>query len=257
MLTNFHTHTYRCQHATGTEEDYVKEAIQQGIEILGFSDHGPFPDKDFGLRMKYDELKEYVSEIERLQLKYKNNIKLLKGLEIEYHPQYIEYYKDLLNNQGIDYLVLGEHQYTTSDRKLHNIFFASSTKDYIEYSQAVCEAMRTKLFSFVAHPDIMFINDKLWDTNCETACNLIIDCAEKTDTPLEFNANGLRRNKQPYIDGFRYPYPYDIFWEKVKNRKIRVIVNSDNHTPQQVNDDSVKSARETVKNMNLNVVDKF
>ena len=40
--TNFHTHTARCLHATGTDEDYVKAALHSGYTLLGFSDHTPW-----------------------------------------------------------------------------------------------------------------------------------------------------------------------------------------------------------------------
>ena len=33
MRSNYHTHTYRCNHATGTIEDYVKEAIKANIDM--------------------------------------------------------------------------------------------------------------------------------------------------------------------------------------------------------------------------------
>ena len=67
MLTNFHTHTKRCLHAYGTEEDYIKAALSEGLSVLGFSDHAPFPDYDFGMRMPYSELDEYISELDRLK----------------------------------------------------------------------------------------------------------------------------------------------------------------------------------------------
>lgn len=34
MRVNYHTHTYRCGHAKGTEEEYVKAAIEGGLEVL-------------------------------------------------------------------------------------------------------------------------------------------------------------------------------------------------------------------------------
>ena len=43
MKVNLHTHTYRCGHAEGTEEEYVLAAIENGYVKLGFSDHTPFP----------------------------------------------------------------------------------------------------------------------------------------------------------------------------------------------------------------------
>lgn len=36
---NYHTHTYRCMHACGSDEDYVISAIKGGYQVLGFSDH--------------------------------------------------------------------------------------------------------------------------------------------------------------------------------------------------------------------------
>ena len=38
---NFHSHTVRCQHAVGEEREYVEEAIKEGFEVIGFSDHSP------------------------------------------------------------------------------------------------------------------------------------------------------------------------------------------------------------------------
>lgn len=37
--TNFHTHTSRCHHAYGEDEEMVRAAIQNGFEVLGISDH--------------------------------------------------------------------------------------------------------------------------------------------------------------------------------------------------------------------------
>ncbi|MFR6590052.1 MAG: PHP domain-containing protein [Gallintestinimicrobium sp.] len=59
--TNYHTHTKRCMHAEGTEADYVKAALNAGLDVLGFSDHGPFPDNRFDSRMPYADLDEYLA----------------------------------------------------------------------------------------------------------------------------------------------------------------------------------------------------
>jgi histidinol-phosphatase (PHP family) len=40
---NYHSHTWRCGHATGTDEAYVKSAIANGFKIYGFSDHVILP----------------------------------------------------------------------------------------------------------------------------------------------------------------------------------------------------------------------
>ena len=36
MRANYHNHTFRCGHAIGKEEEYLKRAIDAGLEIFGF-----------------------------------------------------------------------------------------------------------------------------------------------------------------------------------------------------------------------------
>ena len=89
---NFHTHTKRCKHAMGEDKDYINSAIKNNLDILGFSDHGPYPDNRFGLRMNFNELEEYKSTLEKLKIKFKNFIQIKIGLEIEYLPSDDFYY---------------------------------------------------------------------------------------------------------------------------------------------------------------------
>ena len=52
-MKNFHTHTRRCMHASGSDEDYVLAAIEAGYEVLGFSDHTPWKyDSNFVANMR-------------------------------------------------------------------------------------------------------------------------------------------------------------------------------------------------------------
>ncbi len=254
MKGSFHTHTYRCLHAYGTENDYVDAAVESGLDVLGFSDHGPFPDKDYGLRMKYEELDNYIDEINKLKNKYIDRIRIYSGLEIEFHPKYFEYYNELLSEHMLDYLALGEHTYTTASGEMKNIFFAEKTSDYVDYAESIAQACSTGLFAFAAHPDIMFINTLDWDKNCDKACGIILCAAEKYNIPLEFNANGVRRGKRNYPDGVRYPYPHERFWKQLSGSSQRVIVGSDAHTPEQLFDSAVEKSYELCKAFGLNVI---
>ncbi|MBF4806662.1 MAG: PHP domain-containing protein, partial [Pseudoleptotrichia goodfellowii] len=108
MKTNFHTHNYRCGHAIGNVEDYVKVAVKEGYSELGISDHAPVPGY-YNDRMKKEELQGYLEEIEEAQKKYKDKIKIYKSLEIEYFPEWQEYYDEL--KKKLDYIVLGLHAF--------------------------------------------------------------------------------------------------------------------------------------------------
>ena len=254
-MNNYHTHTYRGLHAFGKEEEYVQEAIGHHMEELGFSDHGPFPHHDYGLRMPYNDLEDYLQTIDRLQEKYRDHIRLYKGLEIEYYRESLDYYRELLADRGLDYLALGAHTFIDGKGSFKNIFFADSTEDFLSYADNVCEAMRTGCFRFVAHPDLFFLNDFPMDDNTEEACRRIISCAKEQEMILEFNANGYRRSRRMYADGLRHPYPHLYFWQQAAQTDIRVIVGSDCHTPQQVCDNDVLFAHKEVQRLGLHEIE--
>lgn len=242
MKTNYHTHTKRCLHAQGLEEDYVKAALGYGVSVLGFSDHAPFPDYDFGYRMPYEELQTYFSAVDRVTTEYKSDIIIKKGLEIEYMPRYNEYYQQLLTKDKLDYLLLGEHFYCDDAGNTYNIYDAENTEAYIIYAKAIAKALGTGYFSCVAHPDLFTINQFRWDRNCDAAVDIILEAAAQHDAVLEFNANGLRRGIQEYPEGKRYMYPHQKFWEKVPGSGIRVIVGADSHEPCQIWDGMMDKA---------------
>lgn len=85
-------------HAEGTEADYVKTALDAGLDVLGFSDHGPFPDNRFDSRMPYADLDEYLACMDALRPTVP--FPILKGLEIEYCPDSRDYYSFLLKEKS-------------------------------------------------------------------------------------------------------------------------------------------------------------
>lgn len=256
MKSNFHTHTKRCCHAYGEEADYAKEAFEKGIDVLGFSDHAPFEDADYGYRMQFSELTEYIEAVNIEREKYAGKMQIRTGLEIEYLPQYSKYYEYLLNVLNLDYLALGEHFFNVNGN-LSNIFNSESTENYVYYAKAISEALKTGYFSFLAHPDIMFINNFAWDKNCDKACYIIVDAAVNANTPIEYNANGIRRGQQIYPDGKRDPYPHPKFWTFAKEAKLKVLVGSDSHSPEQVYDEFMELGTKRAKEFGLNVINEF
>ena len=112
MRANYHTHTSRCNHAVGREEDYVKAAIDQGFSVLGFSDHTPqfFPEGyTSGIRMATEELPNYCRIIRNLRDRHSKEIRIHVGLEVEYYPALFSQLLPALRDQGIEYILLGQH----------------------------------------------------------------------------------------------------------------------------------------------------
>ena len=147
-LRNYHTHTWRCQHARGTEEQYVKAAIAQGFETLGFADHSPWPyESDFvsGMRMRLNQFEDYKQTVLALRAKYAGQIHIPLGLECEAFPEYFGWLKDF-KAEHLDYVILGNH-YDYSDEGDHKLlypaggfYFGRCTRSdaVIRYGEPLC-----------------------------------------------------------------------------------------------------------------------
>ena len=126
--TNFHTHTARCGHASGEDEQYVRSAIRGGYRVLGFSDHTPWSyASDFvsPIRMPLDALPDYVRSVRSLQRRFAGRIELRLGLECEYFEDYMPWLRDTIREYRLDYVIFGNHFYRTDERYP---YFGSDTR---------------------------------------------------------------------------------------------------------------------------------
>ena len=158
MIANYHTHTHRCNHAIGREEDYVKEALKAGFEILGWADHTPylFPGGYYShFRMRPVQLPGYVQTIQELQRKYAGQIEMPIGLETEYYPKHFGNLMEFLRDHPIDYLILGQH-FIGNEYDAPYSGLVTDDKDVVrQYCRQSMEAMNTGLFTYFAHPDLI------------------------------------------------------------------------------------------------------
>ena len=68
---NYHTHTFRCGHAIGKDEEYVLEALGMGFLELGFSDHIMLPNfNEENIRGDISLSEDYFNSIRKLSKKY-------------------------------------------------------------------------------------------------------------------------------------------------------------------------------------------
>lgn len=256
MLTNYHTHCYRCEHAEGTEADYVNKAVEQGFDILGMSDHVPYCGNPEGLRMKFEEINDYIDTVLAEAKRHRDKIEVLVGFESEYLPKKRDYYESLLTEYGAEYLILGQHFFSVSPfGRQKSAFFLTDSRECVEYARSVVEAMSTGYYAFIAHPDIVGVNQMPWDKNFDEMTNIIVDGAVKYGIPLEVNANGIRRGLIEDKDGEHYMYPHCKFWEKVAEANVKTIISADCHAPHLLLDDDVRKARQMAEDWGLNIID--
>lgn len=219
----YHVHTWRCRHAFDgvSDEDVVKKAIEIGAESIYFTDHGPFPGDPFGNRMRYDQLDEYLWTLDELRRRYKDNIKIYVGLEIEYLPSYANegYYEKLLEMSGMDFLMLGQHfaevppdpdDYDT-DEPAYTFAWDKIEKYMGEYkllADAECDGIKSGYFAVVAHPDRIFRYYKRLTDDMIEKSKKIIEAADKYHVVLEKNVSSILKDQ--YSTQFWSMVPEDV-----------------------------------------------
>jgi len=229
---NYHTHTYRCKHATGDIIDYCEEASRRGMKVLGFSDHSALPDDRWlAGRMSYAELGEYAASIDQARCDFPQ-LKILKSMECEYIPEYRSWYEDeLLGEYNFDYLVGAAHFFTEGDR-WHGTYGGTNSPQRLRaFADYTVNMMETGLFSFIAHPDLFgncYLN---WDRDALACSRDIIKASVELGIGLEINALGFRKQAHKKKDNPFPMYPWLPFWEEAAAHDVKVIVNSDAHRP--------------------------
>lgn len=256
MKANYHTHHELCKHAGGKTEDYVKEALKIGLKELGMSDHAPNTRvNDQGVRMLPSDFPIYLADIEAAKEKYKGQIKILKGLEVEYFYDHEEYYDFL--REKVDYLIHGQH-YISMKKQMNDLIsgFALKTIDEINmYASYLEDAMESGYFDIMAHPDLYLNSYKEFDKFAQNVAHRICKSALKHNIILEYNANGYRRGGKKIENEYFPNYPRREFWKIVKEYNCKTIFSSDCHNPSFLYNHTIQEAEEDYRKLDLNVVE--
>lgn len=232
-MRNYHTHTFRCKHAEGDVDDFIKFALGHKFSLIGFSDHTPLPDNKCPIiRMNMDQLQDYVQTVNNAKEKFENII-ILTGMECEYLPEYHNFYmEEYIDRLKLDYLVSGQHIFYCKGELIHFWEKWKGKDELIAYAEHLVASMESGLFDFIAHPDCFGNFYRKWDANAIACSKYIAGAAEYFKIPLEINAYGLRKNKIKVASKYRNVYPLDKFWEIVSQYDVKVIINSDAHSPE-------------------------
>lgn len=150
IIADTHTHTVH-SHGTGTVEDNIKAAIALGLKRITISDHGP-------LHMCYNikDVEAYLRDIEQMREKYKDNIEVLAGVEMnllssEGDVDFPQQWKD-----RFDVFLMGYHKlvrYKTFSDRMKMMLVKRCTEKAVERNtQAYIKAMDRYPIDIIVHP---------------------------------------------------------------------------------------------------------
>jgi len=243
-LTNYHSHSHFSD-GKGEPERYVQSAIQNNLYAYGFSDHSPVPFYT-GWNLKFHKFREYLNEISRLKKKYRGQIKLYSGLEIDYINglNHINTFKDYLdytigavhflgffdNNKPWDF-TSGKNIYRRGLKEL----FGNNIKKLVKYYfEQINTMVSTESPDIIAHFDIIKKYNKgnhFFNENDKWYRDTVFESLEiitQSNSIIEINTRGVLKGLE---DEF---YPSNFILDRCKELNIKLCLNTDTHHPNEV-----------------------
>lgn len=243
--TNYHSHSHYSD-GKGEPELYVLSAIIHGMHAYGFSCHSPVPFES-GWNMKFERLAAYLKEINHLKEKYKDQLKIYLGLEIDYVKN-LSGIKQF-QNYGLDYTIGGVHflgEFENGrfwdfdggkpwfEKGLTELFDNDIKKLVSFYYQQVTDMVINESPDVVAHFDLIKKYNEgnfFFDEHAQWYREIAFEALEKiskTDAIIEINTRGVLKKLNSEF------YPSSFIIKRCKELSVPVCLSSDSHQPEDV-----------------------
>lgn len=249
-LEDWHTHNENCHHAVGSIEDYLRHAIKSKLQTIGICDHFPYeflknieriPFKEYAITLP--EIEDYLSTAEKLREKYKPNINVRIGFEVDYLKNQelaLNTHLKKIKNR-LDYILGSIHILNFRDgrgawgfddsRFRRDFEYYGTHKVYINYYRKVQKMLKSEDFDFdiVGHLDLpKKFNDK--PTNKENVFDEVmktLELVKARGVTIEVNTGGLRKP-------CKEQYPSEQIIKEMNSLDIPILLGSDAHKPKDI-----------------------
>ncbi|MBE6068041.1 MAG: histidinol-phosphatase HisJ [Clostridium lundense] len=243
--SNYHTHCLFCD-GKGEPEDYIKRAISLNFHSLGFSSHAPVH-LPSSWTMKEENLSNYLKTIKNLKEKYRNQIPIYCGLEIDYFPGISGPDSQKFKELELDYTIGSVHfmknkdtgEYLTVDgdeeeyKRIIEVFFKGNVQAFVaEYYGLIRGMLSEHKPDIVGHLDLVRKNNNNQRYFNETEdwykeeVFKTLEEIKKSGAILEVNTGAIARG---YLTT---PYPSPWILKECYELDIPITLNSDGHSPE-------------------------
>jgi histidinol-phosphatase (PHP family) len=227
LKVDLHNHTTLCNHAEGELFAYIEEAIKQGINVYGVSDHAPM-DFDPKYRMRFEQMDEYKNMVRSVQEKHKEKIEILFAYEVDYLPGHMD--KRILE-ADVDYLIGSAHFIDKwgfdNPEFIGKYEGADIDTIWQEYFDIIRDMAETGFFDIVGHLDLIKVFKYMPKGNIVDIAEEALQAIKNADMVLELNVAGYRK---PCAE----PYPSKALLQRAFQMGIPITFSSDAHKPEQV-----------------------
>ena len=229
-LPDYHIHTTLCNHASGTMEEYVEQALRLGLEEIGFSDHMPVMPEPH-LCMSYGDLPRYIDRVHELQDRYSGRITIRLGCEMDIVESRTDEIEEIIRTSGFDYVIGSIHYlegWPFDQEKYKNVFEEKDMKDiYDLFFETVIRAARSGLYDITGHVDNIKRMGYRPDGDMTPYYERTAAVLGELGLAFELNTGG-------YDAAAEEAYPSLEFLRILRRHEIPVTAGSDAHLPEQV-----------------------
>ena len=230
ILYESHMHTTLCHHATGSVDDYARQAVKRGLKGMTVTCHCPLPDGiDHTNRMAPDELDTYQDIVGRTAARWRGRLDIRMGMESDFAPFLIPYLTKLHASRPFSYILGSVHPQAEYFKERYD---TGDTPAYRHtYYRMLAEAAESGLFDCLSHPDLVkYIDRQEWNFARYTpVIEESLDRIAATDTCMELNTAGHLMSLREYSPGRTQ-------LEMMHQRRIPVVVGADAHVASRVGD---------------------
>ena len=230
---NLHTHTTYCDGKLSAEE-MIKAAIEMGGDSIGFSEHSFVPfDREYS--MSLEDTPKYINEINDLKEKYKGQIEVFLGLEMDYFTDTLP--KGLEYVIGVSHHVEKDGKFITIDggaEHIKRVCFEHFDSDYYamveKYYSTIAGVVQKTKADIVGHFDLITkrnINGCMFDEEHPRYVKAALDAM---DSVLEHCKLFEINTGAMYRLGKKEPYPSVFLLKELQKRGGEVILSSDSHS---------------------------
>ncbi len=243
---NLHTHSIFSD-GKSTPEEVVLEAINQGLKVLGFSDHSPVPFEN-SFAIKNDNVKNYISTIKSLKEKYKEQIDIYCSMEMDFIPGIVKDFKKTKEEFGLDYMIGSVHlvgndinklwfidgsKVETYDEGLFNYYGGDIKNGVKTFFYQYNEMIETEEFDIVGHFDKikMHNRDRYFTENDKWYRDLVLETLtliKEKSLIVEVNTRGIYKKRSTDF------YPSTWLLPIMREMNVPVVISSDSHKAEEL-----------------------
>jgi histidinol-phosphatase (PHP family) len=225
-MIDYHTHTILSD-GNDTYEEMIRVAIEKGLDEIGFSEHICLKPVDWALSLI--DIPVMTEQIHDLQAKYKEQIEIRLGIEVDYFPGREAELKELIESIPADYVIGSVHFIDDWNFDTDQTLFGKWPNDqlYANYFEIIQQAASSDLFDIMGHLDIIKKFRVYPETNQDKLFEDTIRIIKKHNLVVELNTGGIDRPCAEFT-------PSPKLLKMCYNYEVPVTISSDAHAAYQI-----------------------